>query len=374
MTGTFWHGRRVLVTGHTGFKGSWLSLWLSSLGADVAGFSDTEEYPGGLYQRAGLSDLVKGYIGDVRNYEDVLEAMLQHRPQVVFHLAAQSLVRPSYARPAETYAINVLGTMHVLDAIREVGDVRAVVNVTSDKCYENQEWVWGYRESDRLGGHDPYSSSKGCAEIATASYRRSFFPAHTYNGHQVGLASARAGNVIGGGDWADERLVPDLFRAWSQGAMVNIRSPDATRPWQHVLEPLSGYMRLAELLYADGPRYAEAWNFGPSVESVCSVRHLVNQFQAAWPGGQAAFAQSTPNLHEAQQLALDCSKAHSRMGWRPVWALKDAVEATVAWCRHAQGDVEMRALSLAQIARYSESMYLRVGTQPQPSVQNDNAS
>ena len=264
MDSGFWHGKRVLITGHTGFKGGWLSLWLQSMGAEVSGYALPPSTNPSLFEKASVSrGMASSHLADIRDLDILKSALQETHPEIVFHLAAQPLVRHSYANPVETYATNVMGTVHLLEAIRTTAGVRAVVNITTDKCYENREWVWGYRENDPLGGHDPYSSSKGCSELVTSAYRNSFFDAKGYSRHGVALASARAGNVIGGGDWAMDRLVPDMIRAFSKGEAVVIRSPHAIRPWQHVLEPLWGYLTLAERLWEQGPAFAESWNFGP---------------------------------------------------------------------------------------------------------------
>lgn len=343
-----WAGRRVLVTGHTGFKGSWLSLWLHALGAEVTGFALPPPSEPNLFAAARIADLVDHVEGDVRDFAAVRAVVEASRPEAIFHLAAQPLVRLSYREPVETYATNVMGTVHLLDAARHAADLRAIVCVTSDKCYDNREWVWPYRESDPMGGHDPYSSSKGCAELVAAAWRSSFFAEDG-----PGLATVRAGNVIGGGDWAEDRLVPDLVRAFEAGAAPLIRSPDAVRPWQHVLEALGGYLQIAERLLAGERGFADAWNFGPSDEDARPVGWIVERMRAAWGGGAAAVADTGPRPHEAGLLRLDCSKARAALGWRPALTLDQALDWIVAWHKAVGGGADARTVTLAQIADYA---------------------
>lgn len=344
-----WAGRRVLVTGHTGFKGSWLSLWLHSLGAEVTGFALPPPTEPSLFDAARLGELIRHVEGDVRDLAALQKTVAEAQPELIFHLAAQPLVRLSYEQPVETYATNVMGTVHLLEAARQVPGVKAVVCITSDKCYENREWVWPYRESDPMGGHDPYSNSKGCAELVTAAYRNSYFAS---DGPAV--ASVRAGNVIGGGDWALDRLVPDLVRAFEAGAAPLIRSPDSVRPWQHVLEALGGYLMLAQRLL-DGERsFAEGWNFGPSDEDARPVSWIVDRMRTAWGGGAAdALPDSGPRPHEAGLLRLDCSKARAALGWRPTLRLEQALEWIAAWHQAVAAGEDARAVTLAQIADYT---------------------
>ncbi|MDV3457495.1 CDP-glucose 4,6-dehydratase [Sphingomonas sp. HF-S4] len=346
-----WAGRRVLVTGHTGFKGSWLSLWLHALGAEVTGFALPPPSRPSLFETARIAELVRHVESDVRDLAAVRAVIEASQPEAIFHLAAQPLVRLSYREPVETYATNVMGTVHVLDAARRSPDVRAIVCVTSDKCYDNREWVWPYRESDPMGGHDPYSSSKGCAELVAAAWRNSFFAEDG-----PALATVRAGNVIGGGDWAEDRLVPDLVRAFEAGAAPLIRSPDAVRPWQHVLEALGGYLQIAERMLAGERRFADAWNFGPSDEDARPVGWIVERMRAAWGGGSAAaVADSGPRPHEAGLLRLDCSKARAALGWRPALSLDQALDWIVAWHKAVGDGTDARAVTLAQIADYAEA-------------------
>lgn len=343
----FWRSKRVFLTGHTGFKGSWLSLWLQSMDAEVHGFALPAPTTPALFTEARVGDHMASTIGDIRDYAAVLAAVQAFKPDVVLHLAAQPLVRYSYQAPVETYATNVMGTVHVLEAARQVGSVRAIVNVTTDKCYENREWVWGYREDEPMGGYDPYSNSKGCSELVTSAYRRSFVASAG-----IALASARAGNVIGGGDWAVDRLVPDILRAFEKGQPVTIRNPHSVRPWQHVLEPLSGYLNLAERLYNDGAQFAEGWNFGPSDDDANPVQWIVEHLADLWGQGASWQLDDANHPHEAHYLKLDISKAKARLGWRPRWSLSTALGRIVDW-HHTwltKGDVQ--AICLQQIAEY----------------------
>jgi CDP-glucose 4,6-dehydratase len=344
----FWRGKRVFVTGHTGFKGSWLSLWLQSMGAQVYGFALQPPTEPALFTAAGVAQGMVSTIGDIRDYQAVLAEIQACQPEIVLHLAAQPLVRYSYQAPVETYATNVMGTVHVLEAARQVGSVRAIVNVTTDKCYENQEWVWGYREDEPMGGYDPYSNSKGCSELVTSAYRRSFF-----QGSGIALASARAGNVIGGGDWAADRLVPDILRAFERSQPVVIRNPHSIRPWQHVLEPLSGYMVLAERLFEQDRAFAEGWNFGPQDKDARPVSWIVEHMVNSWAEGSSWRLDGGEHPHEAHYLKLDISKARARLGWEPRWSLDVALDHIVTWHRAWLAREDVRALSLRQIEQYS---------------------
>lgn len=348
----FWQGRRVFVTGHTGFKGSWLCLWLSSLGARVSGYALEPPTSPSLFDLARVDALVGSTIADVRDGEALQAALQAAKPEIVIHMAAQPLVRESYRNPVETYAVNVMGTANLLEAVRHCDCVRAVVNVTTDKCYENREWAWGYRENEPMGGFDPYSSSKGCSELVTAAYRSSFFNSEDFASHGVALATARAGNVIGGGDWADDRLICDCIRALLEGEKIEIRNPNAIRPWQHVLEPLSGYMLLAQKLYEEGTCFAEGWNFGPNDEDAKPVEWIVQQLCNVWGEGTSYRLDQAQHPHEATYLKLDCSKAKARLGWQPLWNLQQALASIVKWSKGYQQGANINALCLEQIAAY----------------------
>ncbi|GMM91800.1 CDP-glucose 4,6-dehydratase [Qipengyuania sp. MTN3-11] len=348
----FWAGKRVFLTGHTGFKGSWLALWLGGMGAEIHGFALAPDDNPNLYDLVDAGREITSTRGDIRDLAAVRAAMAEADPEILIHMAAQSLVRPSYDDPVGTYATNVMGTVNVLEAARACPSLRAIVVVTTDKCYENREWDWGYRESEAMGGHDPYSSSKGCAELVSSAYRASFF-ASVAGGPK--LATARAGNVIGGGDWARDRLVPDALRAFGHGQRVAIRNPLATRPWQHVLEPLSGYLVLAQALWRDGSGFAEGWNFGPRDEDARPVRWVVEQLAAHW-GGDAGWVEADGfHPHEAHSLKLDISKARARLHWRPRWALEEAVERIVAWQKAWLDGADMRTHCLAEIENYTHT-------------------
>ena len=356
MNDDFWHGKRIFLTGHTGFKGSWLSLWLQALGADVTGYALAPPTTPSLFDVARVGDKMRSVIADIRDQARLATAMKEAHPDIVIHMAAQALVRQSYAEPVETYATNVMGTVHLLDAVRRTDSVRAVVIVTSDKCYENREWPWGYRENEPMGGHDPYSSSKGCAELVTASYRNSYFNVAKYSEHGVALATGRAGTVIGGGDWALDRLIPDILRGIEAGQPANVRSPHAIRPWQHVLEPLSGYLGLAEKLYTEGPAFAEGWNFGPADEDARPVQWIAEQLAYLWGEGASWQLDQNPQPHEAHYLKLDCSKARARLDWHPRWSLQTALDSIVHWHREMRLGADMQMVSLQQIADYRQNL------------------
>jgi CDP-glucose 4,6-dehydratase len=352
----FWRGKRVLLTGHTGFKGSWLSLWLQELGAELTGFSLDAPTNPSLFETAQVANGMTSIIGDIRDAKALSDAVARARPEIVIHMAAQPLVRYSYDNPVETYSTNVMGLVNLFEAVRQTKGIRALVNVTSDKCYENREWPWGYREVEAMGGYDPYSSSKGCAELITSAYRRSYFNAETYAEHGLALGSARAGNVIGGGDWALDRLIPDIMRAISGNKTVLIRSPHAIRPWQHVLEPLSGYLMLAERLYNEGPGFAEGWNFGPSDDDVKPVQWIVERLTESWGEGASWALDTIQGPHEATFLKLDCSKARASLGWTPVWALSETLDRITQWHRAYIRGEDMRSTTVSQINNYQQAL------------------
>ncbi|MCK5666135.1 MAG: CDP-glucose 4,6-dehydratase [Thiotrichaceae bacterium] len=333
MKPNFWQGKKVFVTGHTGFKGSWLSLWLQSVGANVIGYALKPPTTPNLFEVAKVAKGMTSIIGDVRDIKHLQAVIAQYQPEIIFHMAAQPLVRYSYANPVETYATNVMGTVHLLEAVRQVDCVKVVVNITSDKCYENKEWVWGYRENDPMGGYDPYSASKGCSELVTSAYRNSFFTLEEYGRrHNTLIASVRAGNVIGGGDWAKDRIITDLMEALSRDQKLYIRNPNATRPWQHVLEPLSGYLLLGQKLLDGKKEFAEAWNFGPDDDAI-SVVQMVQEMQKIWNKIDYQVDQNKNNPHEACLLKLDCSKARIKLNWNGIWDSSTTFAKTAEWYR-----------------------------------------
>ncbi len=345
----FYGERRVLVTGHTGFKGGWLTTWLKLLGARVIGFALPPETHPNLFSAAEIEANTTSILGDVTDRAAVASVFKNYEPEIVIHNAAQALVRRSYRQPVETYATNVMGTVHVLDAARQTPSLRSVVVITSDKCYENREWARGYCEEDPMGGHDPYSSSKGAAELVTAAYRRSFFKGYG----AAGIASARAGNVIGGGDWSEDRLIPDIVRGITADQQIVIRRPDAVRPWQHVLEPVRGYLQLARKLWEEPQEYAEAWNFGPSDDEAVTVGDLARQLISIWGKGELRIEPDPEAPHEAQELRLNCQKSCARLGWRPVLNLKQALQWTAEWYRSFyEKPGAAAALTAAQIQNY----------------------
>ena len=346
----FWNGRRVLITGHTGFKGGWLSLWLKSLGAETAGYSLAATEFQLFFEMTDLGALVDHNIGDIRDFETLRAVIVDFDPEVIFHMAAQPLVRESYTHPRDTFSTNVMGTVNILEAARDCSALKAIVNVTTDKVYENNEWEWPYRECDKLGGYDPYSNSKACSELVTAAYRRSF-----YETSGVGLATARAGNVIGGGDFSKDRLIPDVFRSLHSQEPIRLRYPDATRPWQHVLEPLRGYMLLAERLHAvDGVANAEGWNFGPSESGVRSVRWVAEFLLSLAGRPDQLILDTEEHVHEARLLSLDVSKARARLGWEPGLSIQRALEFTYEWEAKVRSGEDARKVSFSQIDNYCE--------------------
>ena len=347
----FWQGKRVLLTGHTGFKGGWLSLWLQAMRATLRGLALTPPTEPALFDVARVAEGMDHCIADIRDFAAVTSAMDEFKPEIVIHMAAQPLVRLSYREPIETYATNVMGTVHVLEAARRAGSVRAIVNITTDKCYDNREWAWGYREDEPMGGHDPYSSSKGCAELVSSAYRKSFLKEAG-----IAMATARAGNVIGGGDWAQDRLIPDILRALQHKQSVMIRNPHAIRPWQHVLEPLSGYLLLAERLYTHGQADAEGWNFGPRDEDAQPVRWIVERLCDIWGDGACWNLHPGNHPHEANFLKLDISKARQRLQWTPRWSLEAALTRITEWHQAWLTGQDMRAICLTQISQYQSDL------------------
>jgi CDP-glucose 4,6-dehydratase len=352
MNPTFWKAKRVLLTGHTGFKGSWLSLWLQSMEAQVVGYALAPPTNPSLFEVAEVSNGMTSIVGDVRDLGKLQAIFTEHRPEIVIHMAAQPLVRYSYQNPVETYSTNVMGTVNVLEAVRNTLGVKAVVNITTDKCYENREWAWGYRENEPMGGYDPYSNSKGCAELVSSAYRSSFFNHNSHAQHGVALATVRAGNVIGGGDWAQDRLIPDILAGFEQGKLVDIRNPNAIRPWQHVLEPLRGYLTLAERLFEHGTSYAEGWNFGPNDEDAKPVGWIVEQMADMWGDGARWQFDTGEHPHEATYLKLDISKVRNRLDWHPELRLNDALKLIIDWSKQRQAGANIRELTLAQIHAY----------------------
>ena len=346
----FWHGKRVFLTGHTGFKGSWLSLWLVSLGAEVKGYALNPSTSPSLFNEAKINSIVDSQIGDIRDQNMLHKSMIEFNPDILIHMAAQPLVRYSYDEPIETYEVNVIGTAKVLEVARSCPNLKAIVNITTDKCYENDERSQGYKEDDPMGGYDPYSSSKGCAELVTSAYRRSFF-----QDLGIGLASVRAGNVIGGGDWADDRLIPDILKSFERNKTVMIRNPKAVRPWQHVLEPLSGYLILAQNLYINPGNFSEGWNFGPNEKDVKSVDWILDKISAKWPYSSWKSDQSF-SPHEAGFLKLDISKAKSRLSWKPVWGLSYTLEKIIDWHQSWLSEEDMQMVCLKEIKEYMNTM------------------
>lgn len=350
---SFWQHRRVFLTGHTGFKGSWLSLWLDALGADVTGYALEPPTRPSLYELAGVAGAVRSSIcADIRDFPRLKSAIAECRPDVVVHMAAQSVVHRGYKDPIETYSSNVMGTVHLLEALRQLGQPCVVVNVTSDKCYENKEWDWGYRENDPMGGHDPYSNSKACAELVTSSFRDSYFRMEEPEGTRIAVASARAGNVIGGGDWTSDQLIPDIMRAFLSGKPCLIRSPSAIRPWQFVLEPLRGYLLLAERLAEDASRYSSSWNFGPAEADVMPVSWIADELARLWSHGASWCQDEGNHPREARYLKLDISKTRACLDWHPVLPLNLALSRIVEWYRAYHAGDDLRRHTRTQIEWY----------------------
>jgi CDP-glucose 4,6-dehydratase len=349
--------RKVLITGHTGFKGSWLCLLLHKLGADVYGYALEPPTNPSLFEKAGIAELITSEIGDIRDLDHLLRFMQQVRPEIVIHMAAQPLVRESYKIPVDTYAINVMGTVNLLEACRLTPGIKAIVNVTTDKCYENREWHWGYRENEAMGGYDPYSNSKGCSELVTAAYRNSYFNPANYADHGVALASARAGNVIGGGDWAADRLIPDFIRFIVSGETIKIRSPYAIRPWQHVLEPLTGYLTLAAKLFTEGAQYVGGWNFGPDDKDAKNVEWITSTLCKLWGDNVGYEIDTNPQPHEANYLKLDCSKAKAELGWYPKWNIETTLKSIVEWNKSYLNKEDIRKITERQIDQYIDTPF-----------------
>jgi len=350
----FWSGKSVFLTGHTGFKGSWLSLWLQSLDAELTGYALKPSTQPNLFEVASVEKGMRSIIGDICDLDNLKKVMKVANPDILIHMAAQPLVRYSYSNPVETYATNVMGTVHVLEAARGNKNIKAILNVTSDKCYDNKEINRGYREDEPMGGFDPYSNSKGCAELVSSAYRNSFFNIEKYKDHGVALATARAGNVIGGGDWAEDRLIPDFMRAIEAKQKVSIRNPHAIRPWQHVLEPLHGYLMLCQKLYEEGPSFSESFNFGPNEKDAKNVEWIASHLAKAWGDGATYEVASNPSsLHEAHFLKLDCTKAHQKLGWQPKWDIHVALDKISAWHQAYLNSEDMAKYSLNDIKMYA---------------------
>ena len=352
LNNSFWKDKKVFITGHTGFKGSWMSLWLQMLGAKVTGYSLEPNTDPSLFDIANVSSGMNSIIGDIRDASALQKALSEAKSEILIHMAAQPLVRYSYLNPVETYTTNVIGTVNVLEAARKANSVRAIVNVTTDKCYENKEWLWAYRENEPMGGYDPYSSSKGCVELVTSAYRQSYF-----NKMEVAIASGRAGNVIGGGDWARDRLVPDIMRSIEDGIPVKIRNPYSVRPWQHVLEPISGYLSLAEKLFIEGSSISGGYNFGPNESDARPVQWIVEKIIKIWGRGAQWVIDEGEHLHEANYLKLDCSKAKHELGWAPRWSLLQALEKIVMWHKSVVKNINIKEVCINQITAYADLQF-----------------
>jgi CDP-glucose 4,6-dehydratase len=349
----FWKNKRVLLTGHTGFKGSWLSIWLQKLGVNLIGFSNSIPTKPSLFELAHVKDGMVSVIGDIRDFNSIKNVIKEYNPEIIIHMAAQSLVLQSYNDPIETYSTNVMGTVNILEAIRKVGKVKVVINVTSDKCYENKGQIIKCKEDDPMGGYDPYSNSKGCAELITSSFRNSFFNPADHDKHETALASARAGNVIGGGDWSADRLIPDIMSGILKHERVRIRNPSGVRPWQHVLEPLGGYLLLAEKLWSDGKKYSEGWNFGPNDEDVKPVSWIIDKLSQLWGDTLTWDLYPENHHHEAKYLKLDCTKAKNKLGWSPKTSLEAGLRLTVEWYKQYQRGTNLRQVTEEQIRQFS---------------------
>jgi CDP-glucose 4,6-dehydratase len=354
LNNRFWRGKRVFVTGHTGFKGSWLSLWLQELGAEVTGYALAPPTNPSLYELAHVEEGMTSHMGDIRDLSSLTAAISSTCPEIIIHMAAQPLVRHSYENPLETYSTNVMGVVNLFEAVRSTESVRVVLNITTDKCYENREWVWGYREDEPMGGRDPYSSSKGCAELITAAYKSSYFNPDNYDRHGVAIATARAGNVIGGGDWAKDRLIPDILRSFSNNLPVYVRNPTAIRPWQHVLEPLRGYLMLAECLYEHGAAFSQPWNFGPNDDDAKPVSWIIERMANLWGDGVSWEVDGNVHPHEANFLKLDISKARHSLGWTPILKLDHALEYIVDWAKSVRAGACFRDKTVEQIRIYQQ--------------------
>lgn len=352
----FWKSKRVLLTGHTGFKGSWLSTWLKNLGVELTGYSLEPPTKLNMFEIAKVGSDMTSIKGDILDLEYLKSVIRKYKPEIVIHMAAQSLVHCSYSNPLETFLTNVMGTVNLFEAVREIGSVKVFINVTSDKCYENKEQDKGYCESDPMGGYDPYSSSKGCAELVTSAYRRSFFNPESFSNHNVAVASARAGNVIGGGDWSSDRLVPDIVRAIYDSKVLKVRNPNAVRPWQHVLEPLNAYLLLIEKLWDEGPKYSEAWNFGPDDCDIKPVSYIVERFIELWGEKIKYIFDGSNKLYEAQNLKLDCTKARKKLDWSQKWHINTALEKTVEWYKALKERQDMNKFTISQIKQYEEDL------------------
>jgi CDP-glucose 4,6-dehydratase len=353
MNPNFWHNKNVLITGHSGFKGSWLALWLQSLRSRVSGYSLNPKSEPNIFELANVYEGINSQVGDIRDMNSLASVIKQEKPEIIFHLAAQALVRYSYENPVETYSTNVMGLVNLLEIIRDCPSVKSVIIVTTDKCYENREWVWPYRENEAMGGFDPYSSSKACAELVSAAYRNSYFNPAFYESHRVGVATARAGNVIGGGDWSEDRLVPDIIRAINSGCSVKIRNPNSVRPWQHVLESLNGYLTLAESLYISGDQFSSAWNFGPNISDCLTSLDITKKLiSIAGSDTEIEIGSNENQPHEAGLLMLDTSKARNVLGWKPILSIEQSLQWILNWNNAYKNQLNLKEVSLKQIFEY----------------------